>query len=247
MSKFNWKSASVGLAIGALLFAGAPVIADVGDAVLQGQGNRVDARTTLRGAADTVTLRLINESAGDPGLAIVTEAGTPPLKVNRKAKVVNLNADLLDGRNSGSFQSKVARGGDTLIGSFAMSGPPQWLSHAESFEVTLPSEIPVNNLHFIGEGEATTTSCPGAYQAAAGHLCVYSYFQNMVTFLNFYNVAVPSANGFLGGSEHGFVMIWEALGTTSNVRGTWAYTVPSVAPEASPAPPASTPNTELGS
>jgi hypothetical protein len=44
-----------------------------------------------------VNLRIVNtDPAGSP-LSLVAEPGNPPLKVNRSAKVANLNADKLDG------------------------------------------------------------------------------------------------------------------------------------------------------
>lgn len=46
----SWKSVIVGIAVGTLLVASAPVIADVGDAVLQGRVNTVNQRTTIRGS-----------------------------------------------------------------------------------------------------------------------------------------------------------------------------------------------------
>lgn len=42
-------------------------------------------------------------TAGGPGLSALVNAGTPPLAVNSQARVPNLNADLVDGKNASAF------------------------------------------------------------------------------------------------------------------------------------------------
>lgn len=238
----SWKSVIVGIAVGTLLVASAPVIADVGDAVLQGRVNTVNQRTTIRGESAGSTLRLINSRAGAAGLSVVVEPGSPPLRVTSKKKVENLNADLLDGRNAAYFATSKPRPGQTIVGAFGAAGDGTFLVHAATFTTPLEASIPQSNVHYVLPEAGPTTDCPGVFQAVAGHLCIYATWENSVAF----NGIGRINNDFLnnGASRYGFTILWTGQSSSANVRGNWAYTVPQrpadVIPEEVPSPGAYT-------
>ncbi|NND01751.1 MAG: hypothetical protein HKN91_03105 [Acidimicrobiia bacterium] len=95
----QWRGLTFGALVLALLAFGAPGVADVGDSVLQGRINTVDQRTILRGSnPGDAMLRVVNNAADGSGVEIRTGGG-PPLVVDSDEKVVNLNADKLDGKS----------------------------------------------------------------------------------------------------------------------------------------------------
>jgi hypothetical protein len=76
-----------------------------------GAANRTNASTVLVGATSGPQLRVVNNAstgAGVTGIGIHTAPNEPPLSVDSKTRVTNLNADLLDGQPSAAF---VAGGG----------------------------------------------------------------------------------------------------------------------------------------
>ncbi len=99
------RRAAPALVVAALLVVvSAPVIADVGDPVLQGRFNQVDRKTTLAGSVSgDAMLKVANLAADGTGLNIQVERGNPPMKVNTQKKVKKLNADRLDGLSSEDF------------------------------------------------------------------------------------------------------------------------------------------------
>lgn len=70
-----------------------------------GQLNSVNQTSRLTGnsAGSMLKVKNTNPAAGAFGVAIEVEAGRPPFQVNSNARVVNLNADLLDGRTATDF------------------------------------------------------------------------------------------------------------------------------------------------
>jgi len=94
---------TVGLASSALAGTG------VGATFNLGNVNSVDAISQLVGSVAGPSLQIDNNSTGKGATALdlQTEAGRPPLKVNSDARVVNLNADEVDGRDSTSFATAV--------------------------------------------------------------------------------------------------------------------------------------------
>jgi hypothetical protein len=78
-----------------------------GQAWILGQGNAASAITSLGGAAgvDGPMLRITNNDAGtnDSALALSVQSGEAPMRVNSAAKVANLNADQLDGKDQSAF------------------------------------------------------------------------------------------------------------------------------------------------
>ena len=90
---------TVGLATTALAGTG------VGARFQLGQTNTVNAITKLVGSVAGPSLQIDNNStnANATALDLQVEAGKAPMKVNSESKVANLNADKLDGLDSGAF------------------------------------------------------------------------------------------------------------------------------------------------
>jgi hypothetical protein len=245
MRKINWKSVLFGVLVGAMLFASAPVIADIGEPLLQGQGNLTHARTTLRGVAPGANLRIIQQKPDTEALSIFTEPGVAPMKVNRKAKVKNLNADLLDGRHGAYYAPAVPKAGTVIEGTFAAAGGDgEWLLTAVTFSPQLPYAIPQSNVHYLDHPITPTAECPGVGQAAEGHLCIYATWNYAATF-NAIGGVEGSVNQ-VGAASHGFAVYWIGTAAQANVRGSWAHTVASSAPAAAPVSSASGYPAEIG-
>lgn len=213
-----------------------PSVAAVGEAVLQGRSNEVDRRTTIRGdAGSSATMLLVNESRTGAGLAVRVPQGAAPLRVNSRARVDNLNADLLDGRSGSEFASKKARSGDLLIGAFGAAGESNFLIHAVTFTPRLPVGVPQSRIHYVQAGAGTTAECPGQFSARSGHLCIYASWENDVTYSGIGRIENQILNS--GASRYGFTILWTGNSRAANVRGNWAYRVPAAAdaPAADPA------------
>src|SRR6266542_385298 len=112
MKTSNLKSAAVGGIAGAFVAAGTVAVASTQGFVL-GTTNRVDAKSTVINAkadgtvnpvdAPLLTLQNKNATANATPLALLAGAGRPPFTVNSQTRVANLNADKLDGTDSGGF------------------------------------------------------------------------------------------------------------------------------------------------
>ncbi len=82
--------------------AGSALAADPGDPFRLGKSNEIDALTRLVGTRATPLLQVKND--GGPALNLVAPAGKAPFLVSAGAGLVtNLDADRLDGRDSGAF------------------------------------------------------------------------------------------------------------------------------------------------
>src|SRR5262245_53487079 len=142
MNRSFLKGAVVGLVCA--LIGGGPVAlagSGVGGVFNLGVSNSVDAKTTLAGASPGIQLEVKNTNAagrnglavasassyptglftntgGGPAGAFTVNAGVAPFTVNSTTKVVNLNADRLDGLDSTSFLTAgtKARDADMLDG-----------------------------------------------------------------------------------------------------------------------------------
>jgi hypothetical protein len=101
----------------ALLSPAALAGTGIGGVFNLGTTNKTNATTVLRGTTDGQQLRVSNSATGGSGVAgigIHTTAGHPPLVVDSRTKVTNLNADLLDGQGAAAF---VGGGGQVVSGS----------------------------------------------------------------------------------------------------------------------------------
>lgn len=106
--RVNWRQFRALIAagaVGALIVSVAPAAADIGEALILGQGNTADASTHLTG--DTAkNLVITNTNADGVALALEVERGNAPMSVNSAKKVKKLNADRLDGKSSQAFLLK---------------------------------------------------------------------------------------------------------------------------------------------
>jgi hypothetical protein len=71
-----------------------------------GRTNTANASTVLQGSTKGQQLRVVNNASGGngvTGIGIRTASNAPPLAVNSKTRVNNLNADLLDGQTAAAF------------------------------------------------------------------------------------------------------------------------------------------------
>ena len=102
------KGAVVGALISCITLASSAALAGTGiGAVFDiGATNTTNASTVLQGSTNGPQLRVVNNAAsgaGAAGVGIHTATNKPPLAVNSRTKVTNLNADLLDGQDSTAF------------------------------------------------------------------------------------------------------------------------------------------------
>lgn len=107
-SKDIMKGAFIGAITSSIVMISASAVAGtgIGGVFNLGKTNKVNAQTTLTGKVKGSSLQLANTGSG-PALGITVRAGKAPLVVSAKAgKVINLNADELDGHHSSFFASQ---------------------------------------------------------------------------------------------------------------------------------------------
>lgn len=105
-SRTSWRSATIAALIAALVMSAIPVVAAVGDPILAGRLTSANSMTRLEGDVATFTLKITNTHADGSAVKFVVEPGNPPFAVNSKTKVVNLNADKVDGVSVGGLMKK---------------------------------------------------------------------------------------------------------------------------------------------
>jgi hypothetical protein len=88
-------AALAGGVVAALLLSVIPAVAASGDRLVLGAQNR-SGRSTWLTSRGTSVLKL-NNTGGNPALDLRVERGVPPLQVNSTKRVVDLNADRIDG------------------------------------------------------------------------------------------------------------------------------------------------------
>jgi hypothetical protein len=88
-----------------LVLSGGAAIAATGGGFILGKPNSASSTTSLSAATNGKALQVTNMGTGAAAtaLGLNTASGHPPLAVNSGAKVANLNADKLDGRDSTAF------------------------------------------------------------------------------------------------------------------------------------------------
>ena len=97
------NTAGIGIGILSLLLVGGGTAVAADHALLVGRSNTANATTSLSNSAGTA-------------LALTSKSGSPPLRVSGRAKIPNLNADLLDGLNGGDLALSAGRAG-VVVGS----------------------------------------------------------------------------------------------------------------------------------
>jgi hypothetical protein len=175
----------------------------------------------VENGSNSATIYLKNTGTGSAA-EFVTGPGRAPFKVNQTTKVTKLNADLLDGLNSSSFVRSSLALGTTESGVWGAAGPVGSYDLAiVQYRTHLPATIAEANVHYV---TAPTTECPGAGQAAAGHLCIYQVFDGGMDPVNF-----PIWNPedlTTGSGQMGFVIYMEATSAFGDAWGTWTVKAP---------------------
>jgi hypothetical protein len=124
----------------------------VGAAIQMGMNNTVTAFTKLTATTVDPALAVQNQGTG-AGLSIQVSAGKAPIYVAPGAgKAVNLNSDLLDGKDSSSFQSSITQLSD-LNGISCGGGSLLAITNIECiFEVSEPNNTAATATHMPGSG-----------------------------------------------------------------------------------------------
>lgn len=180
---------------------------------------RAESRGT---AAGTIYAK---NSGGGPAAEFVTNAGRAPFKVNRSTKVVNLNADRVDGFDSSALvEGSALPVGRTLRGSYGIAGYDGYAFDSISFGNALPA-APV--AHWIAEGATPPAECPGSYtnpQALPGHLCIYETDGNNISFRLVIRGDSPSADGKASPWGAAIYIYAATIPSLTYSWGTWAVT-----------------------
>jgi len=97
----HFFSALLGALVAVVVMAALPAVAGNGDNLVLGEKNTAKTVTRLNTRGG---LRIDNFKAGNPALILnVADVNTPPMLVNSTERVLNLNADLLDGWDHTDF------------------------------------------------------------------------------------------------------------------------------------------------
>jgi hypothetical protein len=133
------------------------------------------------------------------------------------------------GQDGASFSVATrAKSGETETGVFALwGGPNGYMGGIVNFRVPFAQSFDSSHVHFLGEGDAGSPSCPGSGMAAAGHLCVYERkHSNRSFFGGDADKTIGHATGYQGADATGFSM-GEATGAgPAYSYGDWAATAP---------------------
>lgn len=124
----TWKVAFVSAFVGAVVSVAATALAGTGvNGIFNlGADNTVNKTSTLRNTSAFTGPQLqVENTAGGPALDLQVNSGKAPLTVNSATRVSKLNADQLDGIDSGAF---------------ARSGAPQW--HLITGTTVGPNPVP---------------------------------------------------------------------------------------------------------
>jgi hypothetical protein len=146
-----------------------------------------------------------------------------------ESSLSGVDADTLDGKDSTEFlTASPLASGETLTGIWATNAPGSATTPGRgmapiAFRPELAVDLPLGSAHYLAGG-STSSQCPGAGQAAAGHLCVYEGFIFGASFMDFAN----PGDGGAGDSVRKEGTILRLVGTDplGQARGTWAVTAP---------------------
>jgi hypothetical protein len=186
VSKLMWVGRAtvfmVGLAvILALMFGvGSMAFAANGQSWILGQPNVATAITSLGGAGGVngPMVRITNNDAdaNDTALDLRVQAGEAPMRVNSATKVASLNADRLDGLDSGAFGLKLVK--SDMQGTHLCDTVDTWNECAQ-IQVTVPPGKTYEALitaeatfYEFASGENRVLFCPSARKTTdAGANC----------------------------------------------------------------------------
>jgi hypothetical protein len=180
--KGSFKTALIAAVVSAFVAAGAAVATT--QAFTLGTTNRVDAPSSVVNAtsngvthpvdAPLLTLNNRSSTANATPLSLLAASGHAPFKVNTQAKVNNLNADQLDGKDSSAFiQGKGLSNADVLVLSptdefpeYALLSVPG-LGTFSAFCGRTPTYV-FGSIHF-------NATAPGYLSFVTSNLGAYSY------------------------------------------------------------------------
>jgi hypothetical protein len=103
---------AVGIAggmIGALIVTAVPATGSPGDSMILSSVNQAGPMTVLKSNGG---FRILAKKPQRPPLMVYTPDEMPPLQVSSRARVANLNADLLDGKDAGQFLGTLDKAAD---------------------------------------------------------------------------------------------------------------------------------------
>jgi hypothetical protein len=132
----------------------------------------------------------------------------------------------------------VLKPGQTLTGNWGVGSSAAVASQLGrvSFRPNLAAVIAASNVHYVAG--ASAANCPGHGQAAAGHLCIYEYFNAGMAYVQTnYSDRQDATYGFGAGRE-GFVIYMNSSVAGGNAWGSWAVTAPGASAASAGAPAA---------
>ena len=159
MRQPSLMAATAALSVTALFFSlGGAGLAANGGAFILGVFNSATQLTALVANFNGSALQVSNTSAAASAvpLQLTAAAGHPPMKVNTTTKVVNLNADYVDGLNASAQLTRVMR------------IPFNLAAGAVSAPITVPANVPVQLIGVTltsspaGVGQASLLRIPGS-------------------------------------------------------------------------------------
>ena len=122
MRPLHRRTLIVGVLVGALAGPTATLAGTgIGAVFNLGRTNTVNRTSTLTGSTSSRVLQVTNSGAGT-ALRLSVKTGVAPLQVNSSTKVVNLNADRLDGLDSSAFVAAGAPIDASTVGGIGPGG-----------------------------------------------------------------------------------------------------------------------------
>jgi hypothetical protein len=181
------------------------------------------SKTVTVTKASTATKADSATTAGTAGSATTATTATNATNATNASKATTAsNASALGGVGPSGYQASVLATGQTELGDYATWGSGAgYLGTSETFRIPLSAGLDSSHVHFIKEGGASTSECPGkssAPAAASGNLCVYEVGVGGAVEAEIFPQANPSGEGT---DPYGFGVYFNASGS----GGVWDYGV----------------------
>jgi hypothetical protein len=215
MRSFKTILTVVGAVTVLVLAANTVAYAATGGKFILGKTNKANKVSTLKRTTNGSALNLITKSSSNA-----------PLSTNGKGKVANLNADMLDGKDSTAFAPypKVIRGNWGVSTTAAAANTS--LNTGISFGWTLPS---APTAHLIEIGDPLPAGCSGtaaAPNASPGHLCVF--VSHAIGGLS--DIGLCNLNNTCPGADRTGSLVYAYSSGTGTIQwsGSWAVRAASV-------------------
>ena len=132
-----------------------------------GATNTVNAMSSLVGSVGNSAMLLVDNNGGGPALDLQVEPGQAPMKINSDVKVEDLNADTVDGLDSGDLRGQQGPQGEP--GPQGPAGPtgatgPQGEPGTSGYEIVKGP----NTQSGFGEQISSTAVCPAGKRVVGG-------------------------------------------------------------------------------